>query len=95
MISKKAAKVLNENEFDDNQIERLEPPRSGPTHQSMQEDVTDKSCKSAPRSSIVVRAISKASMQEVDVRIISKRDLLTTDIENIRDEITVYKMAIH
>ena len=63
----------------------------------MQEDVTDKSCKSAPtrRSSVVVRAISKASMQEVDVRIISKRDLLTPDIENIRDEITVYKMAIH
>ena len=44
---------------------------------------------------MVVRAISKANMQEVDVRIISKRDMLTTDIENVRDEITVYKMAIH
>ena len=43
----------------------------------------------------MVRAISKASMQEVDVRIISKRELLTTEIENVRDEITVYKMAIH
>lgn len=44
---------------------------------------------------VIVRGQNKAQLRDVDIKIISKKDMTLTEIEELRQTIKLYKVTIH